>query len=228
MMFARRSVMFLLAALAVAAPASAATNWAKTVAATPEGGIRIGNPAAKVKIIEFASYTCSHCKVFNETGVPALKAKYIASGAVSIEQRSFVRNGPDMAASLLMACLAPVPALSFADALFAEQAQWTQPFTSLSEADSKSVADAPVAQQPARLAAVSGLDRWAVTKGVPLAKGQACLASSKAQDRLLATRSEALTRYKLEGTPTFVINGAMQAEVYDWASLEPRVQAALK
>ena len=49
-----------------------------------------------------------------------------------------------------------------------------------------------------------------------------------AQDKLIAIRNDALTNYKLEGTPTFGINGVAVPGVYDWASLEPKLQAALK
>lgn len=228
-MFGRRPVLCLVAALAFASPAMAqpAKDWTKTVAATPEGGIRIGNPAAKVKLLEFASYTCSHCKTFNEVGVPALK-QHIASGKLSFEQRSFVRNGPDFAVSLLVACLPTDKALGLAEALFADQAKWTEPFTAIVPADSQAIAALPPEKQPARLAEVSGLDGWAAKRGVPLAKAQVCLADKAAQDRLLAIRSEAIDRYKLEGTPTFVINGATVTGAFDWAGLEPKLAAALK
>ncbi|MBC7522704.1 MAG: thioredoxin domain-containing protein [Sandarakinorhabdus sp.] len=227
-MIVRRTALMLLAALALAAPAAAAPKWVDTIAATPEGGIRIGNPAAKVKLVEFASYTCSHCKAFNAVGVPALKAKYIASGKVSLEQRSFVRNGPDFAASLLVGCLAPRPALGLAEALFAEQDKWIVPFTTIAPADSQAIAMLPPEKQPARIAELTGLDGWAAKRGLPLATGRACLADKAAQDRLLAIRADAVDRYKLAGTPHFVINGKTVAGVSDWASLEPLIQAALK
>ena len=224
----RRSALLLLAALAFAAPAAAATKWADTIAATKDGGILIGNPAAKVKLVEFASYTCSHCKHFNEDGVPALKAKYIASGKVSLEQRSFVRNGPDFAASLLVGCLAPRPALALVEVMFAEQDKWIVPFTTIAPADSQAIAMLPAEKQPARIAELTGLVGWAAKRGLPLASGRACLADKAAQDRLLAIRAEAIDKYKLAGTPHFVINGKMVEGVSDWAGLEPLLQAALK
>ena len=48
---------------AVAAPAG--TSWSATVTQTPEGGFVMGNPQAKVKLIEYGSYTCSHCRDFS-------------------------------------------------------------------------------------------------------------------------------------------------------------------
>ena len=216
------------AAPVVAVPALAKQDWTMTIAATPQGGIRIGNPAAKFKIVEFASYTCGHCKAFHEAGLPALKAKYIATGKVSFEQRSFVRNGPDLAASLLVACQPAAPALAFAGQLFAEQDGWTKAFVEMTAADNQAITLLPQAQQPARLAAVAGLDRWATAHGLPLAKARACLVDTAAQDRLIAIRNDAMTNYKLEGTPAFGINGVPVPGVFDWTNLEPKLQAAMK
>lgn len=232
-MIDRRPALMVLALAMLAAPvmsktSGAKTDWAGTIAATPEGGILIGNPAAPIKLVEFASYTCGHCKAFHEKAVPALKAKYIADGKVSLEQRSFVRNGPDFSASLLVACQAPRPALAFVDKLFAEQEKWSQPFADMSAADAQAVNAVPAAQQPAKMAQLGKLDQWADARGVPLAKGAACLTDKAAQDRLIASRNEAMTKYKLEGTPLFVINGTSVVGANDWAALEPKLQAAIK
>ena len=59
---------------AIAAPAG--TQWADTVAVTPEGGYRIGNPDAPLKLVEYASHTCGHCADFSKTGKQPLKDKY--------------------------------------------------------------------------------------------------------------------------------------------------------
>ena len=226
-MLARRPALLLALAL-LASPALATTDWANTVAATPEGGIRIGNPAAKVKIVEYASYTCSHCKAFNESAVPALKKTYIAAGTVSLEQRSFVRNGPDFSASLLVACQAPRPALAFADKLFADRDNWSKPFADMSSADAQIVQALRPDQQPAKMAQLGKLDAWADARGVPMAKQAICLNDKAAQDRLVASRNEAMTKHKLEGTPLFLLNGSAVPGVYDWGKLEPVVRAALK
>ena len=49
-----------------AAPArkAPATDWSRTVVATPEGGYAMGNPRAKVTLVEYASLACSHCRDF--------------------------------------------------------------------------------------------------------------------------------------------------------------------
>lgn len=228
-MIGRRPALMLLSALLLALPVQAQSkkDWNTVLTATPEGGILVGNPAAKVRLLEFASYTCSHCKTFADVGGAAMKP-LIASGKLAFERRSFVRNGPDFAASLLVACLPTKAAMAMGDALFAEQAAWFDPFTKIAPADGQAIAALPPEKQPVRLAELSGLDGWAAKRGLPLAQGRACLADKAAQDKLLAIRAEAIDRYKLEGTPTFVLNGATVGGVYDWENLQPKLLAALK
>ena len=69
-----------LAPQAVAAPARkaaapAAVDWSNRVAATPEGGFMMGNPAAKVKVVEYGSLTCPHCAAFSNSAKAGLAAR---------------------------------------------------------------------------------------------------------------------------------------------------------
>ena len=93
---------------APAAPAAnarpAARDWSHTVVATAEGGFRMGNPAAKVKLVEYGSLTCGHCANFARAGVASLVGTYVRSGKVSYEYRNFILNGLDVAASLVARC----------------------------------------------------------------------------------------------------------------------------
>ena len=70
--------------------ASAGISHVAVIAATPEGGFRLGNPDAKVKLLEFASLTCPHCGDFHAAAFETIKTKYVASGNVSYEFRNFV------------------------------------------------------------------------------------------------------------------------------------------
>ena len=49
------------AAAVAGAPAPAGQNWAETVAKTPEGGFRMGNSDAPVKLVEYGARTCPTC-----------------------------------------------------------------------------------------------------------------------------------------------------------------------
>lgn len=206
----------------------AAVDWTKRIEATPQGGVRIGNPAAKVQLLEFGSFTCSHCKVFHDEGLPALKAKYIATGNLAFEFRSFSRNGADFAATLLAACQVPARQLSFMDALFTEQEKWVQPFTVITDADSKRIGALPVEQQFGPLAKAGKLDAWATAHGLAPKKAADCLASKPAMDMLVTNRNQAVNDFGLTGTPTFVMNGKTVADVYEWKTLEPKLEDALR
>ena len=52
-------------------PAPNGGDWAEVVEQTADG-FRMGNPNAPVKLVEYASPTCSHCAEFSEQGAPAL------------------------------------------------------------------------------------------------------------------------------------------------------------
>src|SRR3546814_18175392 len=67
--------------LLTAAAPPAATAWSATIGESGIGASSVGNPQAKVKLVEYFSYTCSHSAEFaKESGVP-LKAHYIDQGS---------------------------------------------------------------------------------------------------------------------------------------------------
>jgi protein-disulfide isomerase len=205
-----------------------ATNWLDVTVATPEGGFRVGNPNAKVKFLEFASLTCPHCREFHEKSMATLRSRYIASGKVSYEYRSFVLNGPDFAAALLARCQGAKPFFNLVNAFYEQQANWTEPFTKLTAADSAAIQALPQDQQIKAMAMKGGLDGFMKTRGMTSAKFNQCLTDKAAVDQLTAIRNDAVNKYQLTGTPTFVINGVTQTNVYTWEQLEPKLQAAVQ
>ncbi|WP_416908331.1 MAG: DsbA family protein [Polymorphobacter sp.] len=224
-----RVLMGTLLAAALAAPVMAQeANWAETLSVTPRGGLLIGNPAAELKLVEFGSLTCSHCATFHAAGVPGLKARYLRSGKVSYEFRSFVRNGADYAASLIAACLPAARQAKLLDAFFDLQAVWLEPFTKVSPDAMAGLRDLQPEAQFVKLAELGGLDRWVERHGVETSAARTCLADRAAIERLARTRAEAVERYRLEGTPTFVLNDSVVPGVFDWQALEPKLVEAMK
>jgi protein-disulfide isomerase len=211
-----------------AVPPPAGTSWVEVTAATPEGGFRMGNPDAKVKLVEFASLTCPHCKDFHEAAAETIKNKYVASGQVSYEFRNFVLNGPDYAASLLARCQGPQAFFGLLGAFFSDQAGWTAPFGTLTPEQQKAISALPQDQQIAAIATAGQLDSYVRTRGIPKAKFDQCLSDPAAIKTIADLGTQATGKYKLTGTPGFIINEQTQEGVSDWATLEPKLVAALQ
>ena len=106
----------------VTKPASG--DWTEAVAPTGAGGYVMGNPDAKVKLIEYGSLTCPHCAEFDEKGVPGLLANYVKDGKVSWEFRNFVRDPFDLSASLVARCSGEKSVFGMTRALYAAQRDW--------------------------------------------------------------------------------------------------------
>ncbi|MGI4877167.1 MAG: thioredoxin domain-containing protein [Janthinobacterium lividum] len=213
---------------ATTASAAKPADWLNVITMTPEGGFKQGNPDAKVKLLEFGSLTCSHCGAFAHEGVPELRAKYIATGKVSYEYRTFILNGVDFAPSLLVRCQQPAAAIKLIDAFYDQQPVWTLPFTKpLPDDVQKKLATLPQEQQITEFAANGGLDAFMRTRGMTRAKFDQCTSDKAGIAALTAIRDEATNKYKLQGTPTFVINGVTQVDTANWAKLKPQLDAAL-
>lgn len=211
------------AANLAAAPANkavASKDWTGIVAATPEGGFRVGNPRATVKLIEYGSLTCDHCAKFAEEGLPRILSEHVKSGRLSFEFRNFVRDPSDMAAALLSHCAGPGGFFALADDYFSAQRQWMGRFQGMTPDQIKSLDGLPAAQQLPRIAAIGGLDAMAAKAGVPAAKAQQCLSDEAAIEKFVAMRKVAIDTHKLQGTPTFILNGET-VEAHNWSALQP-------
>lgn len=210
----------LVAPAAHAAPAPAtAVDWARSVVQTPEGGFRMGNPNAKVKLVEYGSLTCSHCAAFARAGMAPLVATYVKSGKVSYEFRNFVLNGLDVAASLLARCGGPGRFFPVADKLYSTQGQWMGRATSLTQAQKDRLAAAPESERLALYAGEVGLTQLAAQQGIAPASAKKCLTDQAAVTRL-GQIAEAASAQGVAGTPTFLLNGT-NIGTHSWATLEP-------
>jgi protein-disulfide isomerase len=203
-------------------------DWTQTVSETPEGGFRMGNPDAKVKVVEFGSMTCGVCAAFAQEGEPALIEKYVKSGQVSFEFRNFVRDGADLAAALLARCGGPTAFFPLTDQLFASQAEWLGKLQTMSPAQAQQLDGLPPGQAAVGLAQAAGLDQFVRVRGIPASKAQACLADEAKVKRLVDGTQAAVKQYQVPGTPTFLINNNVVPESANWKSLEPAIQQALR
>ncbi|HEX8256547.1 MAG TPA: thioredoxin domain-containing protein [Allosphingosinicella sp.] len=200
--------------------AQAQRNWTNVVAETPEGGFRLGNPAAPIKLVEYGSFTCNHCARFAGEGVPQLIGKYVKSGRVSFEYRTFVRDPADFSAALLARCAGPAAFFPLSHDYFASQSQWIGRYQAMTDEQKKAIDALPMERKLGRFAAVGGLNAIAAKAGVPAAKAAICLADADAMRKLIEMRRVASETHKVEGTPSFLINGKL-VEAHDWGALEP-------
>jgi len=205
----------------------AGQSWTDQVIATPQGGFLMGNPDAPVKLVEYASLTCPHCRDFTAAATDPLKEKYVATGQVSWEFRNFVLNPLDVAATLLARCQGAGPFFKLTEQTYAEQDGWVQKFNAAGEPELKRISALPEDQQFMALAKAAGLDQFFRARGLPEAKANACLTDKAGLQRIIALRELGTNNDKVTGTPSFLINGEPQEGVFDWSSLETKLRAAL-
>ena len=213
-------------ASAPAAPAkkAVARDWTRMVAATPEGGFRMGNPNAKVKLIEYGSLTCPHCRHVAETGVKPLLGTYVKTGKVSYEFRNMVLNGIDVAATLVARCGGAPKFFPIADNLYASQAVWIGKIAAVSAADKEALEKLTDGARLARLAEIGGLTTIVQRHGITPTRAKACAADPAGFARLVKMYEAAIAR-GVTGTPTFFINGA-KVDGIEWSDLEPQLRKA--
>ena len=212
---------------AVAAPQkrAVATNWSRVVVATPEGGFRMGNPKARVKLVEYASLTCPHCRQFALTGVAPLVANHVRTGKVSYEFRNFVLNGVDIAATLVARCGGARSFFPVTHALYAAQKTWMDRVTALTEDQKSEISALSGGAQLSRVAQAAGILPIAAKHGVTAAAARRCLNDPAALKRIGAM-AEAASAAGVNHTPTFSINGAV-VHAHGWSELEPMLRKAL-
>lgn len=209
-----------------AIPAPNGSDWTQTVSETPAGGFLVGNPAAKVKVVEYGSMTCSHCADFSKNGMPALLETYVKSGQVNLEFRNFVRDPADIAAAILARCGGATPFYQITDQMFAAQGDWIGKLQQMTPADNQALNGLSPALRTAALAEKAGLVEFVRLRGVPQDKAQACLADPAALQKLVGMAETAVKDYKISGTPAFLIDGEL-VEALEWSKLEPMIRAKL-
>src|SRR3954447_23553959 len=139
-----------------AVPPPKGGDWSTVVTATPAGGFMMGNPDAKVQLIEYGSLTCPHCREFDEKGVPPLVANYVKTGLVSWEFRNYVRDAFDLTAALVAHCNGAKSFFPLARAFYKDQSQWVAKIQAVPPDQIQKLQDLPPNQQFVELAKVAG------------------------------------------------------------------------
>jgi protein-disulfide isomerase len=210
-----------------AAPPPGGT-WADVVNATSDGFL-MGNPNAKVKLVEIGSLSCPHCKKFDEEGVPALIDNYVKTGNVSWEFRPYVIHGPvDMASNLVVTCNGLKTFFPLVRAMYKDQQLWMSRLEATPQDKLAEIQNLPPNQVFVAMANLLGLQEWAAARGVPVAKSNQCLADQKMIDHQVQVTSNVGDQFpEFAGTPAFVLNGTLLKDTASWDKLEPQLKAAL-
>jgi protein-disulfide isomerase len=204
-------------------------TWADVVNETSDG-VMMGNPKAKVKLIEIASLSCPHCKAFDTEGVPTLIEKYVKPGNVSWEFRTYLIHGQiDMPANIIVRCNGIGNFFPLVEAMYKDQESFVTKIEAVPQDKLTQIQNLPTNQVFVQVANLMGLQDWAAARGVPQAKSNQCLSDQKKIDHQVQVSADVNSEYPdFKGTPSFIINGKMLDETASWEKLQPQLDAALK
>jgi len=197
----------ILTALAVVALAACNRGGGSTSA----DGMSMGDPKAKVSLIEYASASCSHCARFNNDVFPEFKKKYVDTGKVHYTFREFLTPPVQVAAAgfLLARCAGKDKYFPVVDAVFRGQEEM------FASGDTSNV-------RPVML-------RIARSVGMSEDQFTACITNEKALKALNDRVQTAMNKDGIDSTPTFVINGKKwKSGEVSMADLDGALQPLLK
>ena len=160
--------------------ANAATDYSKYE-------IKEGNENAKVKIFIFESLTCPYCANFHKNIYPDLKSDFIDKGLVQIYFKNFPLDLAGLNAAKITHCLNNDKRLIFLHHLYETQNEWTK---------GETIEDIN-----------KNLKKTLDNFGIKNIDFQKCINDKEIENLVLNERIEASKKYKIQSTPTVVING---------------------
>ena len=146
--------------------------------------IVVGSKDAKITIIAFESLTCSHCANFHKDVYPQLKKEYLDTGLAKIEFRHFPLDIAAFNASKVSQCKNDGDS-SILNSLFSNQQKWVK--GNSVEAANKS------------------LQKFLVNEGFNV-NFEKCIENKEIEDFVLNDRIDGVKKYKVNATPTIIIN----------------------
>ncbi|HEX8364996.1 MAG TPA: thioredoxin domain-containing protein [Allosphingosinicella sp.] len=193
-------------------------DWTQVVSRTPEGGTRIGNPNAPVKLVEYGSLTCPACKAFSDTATQSLRDTYVRSGQVSWEFRHLIIHGAaDVVLAMLSDCQPQSAFFRTIEDLYEQQPEIVSRFE---ESEQRQIGAMPADQQVAAAARAMEVGGFFAQRGLPEGRQNQCLANQQAIQQLADSTNRAFSQEGVAGTPTFFLNGD-KLDVSNWRDLEP-------
>jgi protein-disulfide isomerase len=198
----RRSPFSLIVIAAMAFVLAACGQGANTVTSDD---MSLGDPGAKVTVIEYASASCPHCARFNNEVFPAFKAQFIDTNKIHYVFREFLTPPTEVAAAgfLMARCAGKDKYFSVLDAIFRGQAAMYQ------SGDFR-----------------GSLLKIAQSAGMTESQFTACISDDKSIQALNDRVQTYETRDNIKGTPTFIVNGKTLDGEQSLASLTTAINTA--
>jgi protein-disulfide isomerase len=180
-------------ALAAAATAAMSPALAQETAAAGPGDFSLGSADAKVKMVEYASFTCPHCAAFHDTTFKQLKTDYIDTGKVHFTLREVYFDRYGLWAALIARCGGEMKYFGIHDMLFSKQKEWA------------------ASEDPMQV--VENLKTIGRSAGLEDAAMDACLNDQTTAEALIKQFQTNFEADGVEGTPTLFINGAKHSNM---------------
>ena len=164
--------------------------------------IVIGNADAKISIIAFESLTCSHCANFHKDVLPDLKKDYLDTGLAKIEFRHFPLDIAAFNASKVAQCNNDGDS-KILNSLFANQQKWVKG-SSATEAN-------------------QNLKKFLESEGFNI-DFEACINNEKIEDFVLNDRIDGVKKFKVNSTPTIIINDKKFEKTLNYKNLKKALE----
>ncbi len=173
-----------------------------------------GSPNAPVTMIEYASMTCPHCAQFQKDIIPKLNKDYVDTGKVKVVFREYPLDGAARMASAVARCLSGDQYFSFIDLLFKNQMNWIKDFDNDNKLTREDILEGLT--QQGRFAGLSG------------EKVKSCADDPKNLALVDGNWMEGQTKYNVNSTPTFIINGVSHAGEIPYDELQKILDPLVK
>ena len=164
--------------------------------------IIVGNKDAKITIIAFESLTCSHCANFHKNVYPELKKEYLDTGLAKIEFRHFPLDIAAFNASKVSQCKNDGNA-DIMESLYANQQKWVKG-SSIEEAN-------------------KNLQIFLKNEGFSI-DFESCVNNKNIEDFVLNDRIEGAKNFKVNATPTIIINNKKFEKKLNYKNLKKALE----
>ncbi len=161
-----------------------------------------GNENAKITIIVYESLTCSHCASFHKDIYPLLKKEYIDTSLAKIEFRHFPLDLAAFNASKIAQCKKN-QGLEILESLYSNQQDWVK---------GKSIEEIN-----------DNLKKFIEKKGFKI-DFKKCINNKEIEDFVLNDRIEGTKNFKVNATPTIIINGKKFEKSLNYKNLKKSLE----